>query len=1136
MTRRRLLTWIAAGLIGLAACAAFSAWWVTHTEAGTRWSAERLATFAEGLTLTGVQGRWSDQVNVDTIDLDREDAALRLNGIELRIRLAALFRRHLAIELLEIERLEFVPGENTDPAPSTPRQWSPLPLAISLERASVAEFLGPDGTPVSELYTAMELSGDTLAVTALRGTSQGVDVEVSGRVLLDQGPDIQAELDWQFADSAASGSATVAGPIDQLEFRHQLETPFPVTSTGVFRQADGPHIELTSHADAIPFEDQDQLRQLEDVSASLIGWIDQYELTAEAGLNTADLPPVSISMQGRGDNIGLRIERLIASANGTRAVTSGSIGWNDGIRWQGKLSVNGMNASWLHPDLSGTAAGEAGFHGGMSNDAVTFGVDDLMVSGEIAQRPFELTGGFSLTDGEIVLNRVLLTSAENSVEAGGRLGANSALRFSARLNDMAVLGPQWEGAIAADGLLAGDVVRPRVDLELSARQLRIPGLSADAVQASGSVFPEGDRSRFSVEADRLVLGSTQLSRIESELAGSLASHQVNTIMQGYGATWTAEFQGGFRDGTWRGQHRAGLLRFPDRSEWRLRQPADMEVTAATIMLAQACYAAGNSSACLSGSAGDANLDLTGAITDLPLPLLNALLPAGARAAGRLDGEFRVTGTAAEPLLDFAAGTGPVRLVIPTEDPDVPVDTSIESLAVRGQLGRASLSWELDAGAAGGSFLRSSGRLNGLNSKDPVVDARIEAQVPDTSPLVLLTSELSDWQGLLTADLRVTGELLAPETRGSVRLRQGRAEIRRLGIALSDIEAEVTPQAGYQLNINANARSGEGSVRLDGRLALADGPTVEGTLRGQQFTAADLPGVRLEVAPSISFSGNAQRLALNGTLAASRFEVVLKDLPEQAISVSPDVVVAGEQDTVTPTRGPEVTLDLLVELGENVRFSAFGLDTKLAGQLRFKSEPGKAVTALGTVDVAEGTYRAYGQKLDIENGRLTFAGPLGDPGVSGDAVRVLPGVKAGIRLRGTGSSLESSVFSEPAMAESDALSYLILGRPLAEATRSEGDDLMNSAVALGLRQAMPIASQIGRSIGLDELGLDTDDTDGGAVMAGKKISPDLYVRYSYGIFNRLGALMLRYELNERLSLEAKSSQDQSLDLMYKRERR
>ena len=121
-----------------------------------------------------------------------------------------------------------------------------------------------------------------------------------------------------------------------------------------------------------------------------------------------------------------------------------------------------------------------------------------------------------------------------------------------------------------------------------------------------------------------------------------------------------------------------------------------------------------------------------------------------------------------------------------------------------------------------------------------------------------------------------------------------------------------------------------------------------------------------------------------------------------------------------------------------------------------------------------------------------------------------------------------------MAESDALSYLVLGRPLADATRSEGDDLMQSAIALGLRQAMPIASQIGRSMGLDEFGLDTDDTDGGAVMAGKQISRDLYVRYSYGIFNRLGALLLRYELNDRFSLEARSSQDQSLDLMYKRE--
>ncbi|MDH3588402.1 MAG: hypothetical protein OEQ74_03240, partial [Gammaproteobacteria bacterium] len=59
-------------------------------------------------------------------------------------------------------------------------------------------------------------------------------------------------------------------------------------------------------------------------------------------------------------------------------------------------------------------------------------------------------------------------------------------------------------------------------------------------------------------------------------------------------------------------------------------------------------------------------------------------------------------------------------------------------------------------------------------------------------------------------------------------------------------------------------------------------------------------------------------------------------------------------------------------------------------------------------------------------------------------------------------------------------------------------------------------------------------DTGAIMAGKQIHPSLHVRYSYGLFNRIGALLLRYRLNNLFSLEARSAEDQSIDVVYTHE--
>ena len=52
------------------------------------------------------------------------------------------------------------------------------------------------------------------------------------------------------------------------------------------------------------------------------------------------------------------------------------------------------------------------------------------------------------------------------------------------------------------------------------------------------------------------------------------------------------------------------------------------------------------------------------------------------------------------------------------------------------------------------------------------------------------------------------------------------------------------------------------------------------------------------------------------------------------------------------------------------------------------------------------------------------------------------------------------------------------------------------------------------------------------MAGKRVTRDLYLEYNYGLFSRIGGLLLDYQLSERLSLQAQSGAANSLELIYK----
>jgi translocation and assembly module TamB len=260
------------------------------------------------------------------------------------------------------------------------------------------------------------------------------------------------------------------------------------------------------------------------------------------------------------------------------------------------------------------------------------------------------------------------------------------------------------------------------------------------------------------------------------------------------------------------------------------------------------------------------------------------------------------------------------------------------------------------------------------------------------------------------------------------------------------------------------------------------------------------------------------------------------LPEGATAVSRDVIVIGrEEPGVAPSR---LETDLEIKLGDEVHLSALGLEARLTGSVHLKQSKDRALSLFGRIDLVKGEYSAYGRTLAIESGRLIFQGPADDPDVDVRATRKIERpepegtVTVGVRVHGHGTALESTLFSEPPMAESDTLSYLVMGRPLKQTTASEGQDLSGVAMALGLAQATGVVSQIRTRVGLDELGAGTSAAQETTVVAGKQLGSKLYARYTYNTFSRLSALLLRYDLTRKLSLEAIAGEAPGMDVIYR----
>src|SRR5690606_19012197 len=77
----------------------------------------------------------------------------------------------------------------------------------------------------------------------------------------------------------------------------------------------------------------------------------------------------------------------------------------------------------------------------------------------------------------------------------------------------------------------------------------------------------------------------------------------------------------------------------------------------------------------------------------------------------------------------------------------------------------------------------------------------------------------------------------------------------------------------------------------------------------------------------------------------------------------------------------------VSLGDNVKVKASGFDGRLGGSIRVIEAPNRALTATGSIQVKEGFYELYGQRLEIDRGSLIYSGgPIGNPGLDLRVVR------------------------------------------------------------------------------------------------------------------------------------------------------
>ena len=395
---------------------------------------------------------------------------------------------------------------------------------------------------------------------------------------------------------------------------------------------------------------------------------------------------------------------------------------------------------------------------------------------------------------------------------------------------------------------------------------------------------------------------------------------------------------------------------------------------------------------------------------------------------------------------------------------------------------------------------------------------------------------------LGGDLRTTATLGGKfgEPRYTGEITGNGLSVRNLlaGVNISDGQIDVRLEGDSARVERFTLRGGEGSVSVTGGATLGASPQVNLRVSAQRFR------VLARVDRSITASGDADFTftpaaggKLEGAIKLDEgfFDAATSDAPSLDDDVTVRMPGAPEEPAIDPTAPRtqrKFVLGMDLDLGDHLRVRGRGVDTGLRGKLRL-SDTGGRLSVQGTVTAVDGTYAAYGQKLSIERGIVAFSGPLDNPRLDVLALRPHIDQRVGVLITGNLQTLRVRLYSDPELAHSEKLSWLVLGRAPDGLGRNDTALIQRAALALLAGEGEAPTDALMRSLGIDEISLRQGDTDvrQTVISLGKQLSRRWYVGYERGVNSTTGTWQLIYRIAQRFTLRAQSGLDNSLDMIW-----
>jgi translocation and assembly module TamB len=883
---------------------------------------------------------------------------------------------------------------------------------------------------------------------------------------------------------------------------------------------------------------------------SLDGGLAQYHLQMAGDVAGPRLPAANWTLQADGTPQQLEVNRLTLHTLGGALTAQGRFGWRPALHWQATVQGKDINPGARWPAWPGRLTFSAGSEGQIKEGKPAGQVTLSKLTGQLRSFPVQASGRLSMQGDHYQIAGLRVNADANRLSVEGHLDQDWDVRWQLEAPALGKLvGDGGGGRLRGSGELRGPRNRPLISAELSGGQLQygqyhIANADLKLVLDLRDQVP----SRIDLSTQDIALGPRRLTQVTLHGQGHLKDHRLQLSMTAPNAALTLKAQGGYRLGQWQGSFTELTASASLLGSWRLASPAALTAAPSATHLDTLCLHQDQSRACVQGRwSATQGWQAQARLHAIPLVLFKPWLPSDISLAGKLAADARAEATAAH----FITARAEIRIEAALLPPGLTMKQAglgLHPTKLTFILDQRGLALRLQSELSGGGHL--TGHIEVARAALPAplgagkadqydaLAGAVHGQIGNLGLLPAFIPGVEHTRGRLSASFTLGGSLDNPHIRGELRLENGSAVIPALGITPDAISLVIRGDPQGRLHIDASLHS-QGTLHITGELRFdpVHGLMVQARASGERVQVMGTPEYHVLASPDLQLTVKGRRIEVDGEVFIPEANLRPRDL-SGAISPSDDVVIVNAKGSPAATEPRwQIYSQIRLRLGDFVKFNGFGLKGLITGDLTLTETPQRPTTGRGELDIKDGEYKAYGQKLTIDRGRLLFFGAeVGNPGLDIRAVRQVQQVTAGIQVSGSLKSPKLQVFSEPAMSQGDALSYLLLGQPINQTSSAQGQQLYGAALSLGLAGSGLLANQIGQRFGIDELGVESGGSfGGGALVLRHYLSPRLYISYGIGLVERLNVFSIRYQISRLWSLDAQSGAQSGADLVYTLER-